>query len=291
MWAETGDAMKDQRRRRVNAAILRRKFRRGGDTNLGFLRVCKLVNFEASEIFYGKNKFRFSGTNGCMAAYAYVTKIGSRNLDFVKNVSVAAPFTSSDRGWYGENWNPSGWMRVHEVYDRMAFPFPARTPEQRWRYPRLNFKDAWCMLAWKLTTAQSLDAINIVIADPSEYNDYCGIKPHEQAWSAFEDLTTAKPFLEFHVTIVKEAGSDPTLLKGSYKYIIAMLKNLAVCRVHLAEFGHDEEGPDGRWKLAPQPYVDKRGCFTMDQDSDRSVEVVDILPDMERLFEGKWPKA
>ncbi|KAF2822603.1 hypothetical protein CC86DRAFT_410199 [Ophiobolus disseminans] len=76
LWVETGYALKNQRCRRVNAAILWRTFRRGGDVNLGFLCTCKLVNFEATEIFYGENKFRFSGNNGLMTAYAYITKIG-----------------------------------------------------------------------------------------------------------------------------------------------------------------------------------------------------------------------
>jgi hypothetical protein len=50
------------------------------------------------------------------------------------------------------------------------------------------------------------------------------------------------------------------------------------------------EGSNGRWKLAPQPYVDKCGPFTLNKDDDCSVEIVDVLPDMELLFEGKWPK-
>jgi hypothetical protein len=40
----------------------------------------------------------------------------------------------------------------------------------------------------------------------------------------------------------------------------------------------------------PQPYVDKRGRFTLDQDLDHSVEVVDVLPDIARMFEDRWAK-
>lgn len=155
LWAETGIALKSQRHSRVNGAILRRAFKPGGDSNLGFLRLNKLINFEAAEIFYGENKFRFPGTNGHMVAFAFVTKISKHSLDLIKNISIAAPFPNSNRGMYGENWNPSSWSRVHEIYNRMAFPYPWTTRCDRKRYPRPDFEHAWSMLAWKLTTAHS----------------------------------------------------------------------------------------------------------------------------------------
>jgi hypothetical protein len=278
--------------RRINAAILQQTFRRFGDCNLGFLRVCKLINFEAAEIFYGENKFRFSGTNGHMAAYAFVTKIGPRNLNLIKALSIAAPLTSNDRGIYGENWNPSGWMRVHEIYDRMPFSFPRDSPRNRWRYPRIDFAAAWCMLVWKLTTADRLEDLNIVLPNhPNEYNHYYGVEKRGMIWSAFDDLIAAKPFLEMHATLVMDTASDPTEPEDSHLGIIGMLKELGVCRVHLAVFGSDDEGGvNGLWMTVPQPYVDKRGRFTLDQDLDHSVEVVDVLPDIARMFEDRWAK-
>lgn len=63
LWAEPNDTPKDQRRHLVNATVLREPFLRGGDVKLEFLCTCKQISFEASEIFYGDNDFRFSGTD------------------------------------------------------------------------------------------------------------------------------------------------------------------------------------------------------------------------------------
>jgi len=115
------------------------------------------------------------------------------------------------------------------------------------------------------------------------------VKKTGMIWSAFEDLTLAKLFLEMHLTILMGLQSESAQLCGSFLDVIAMLEELAVCRVYLGIFGADDEGLNGCWKLAPQPYVDKRGRFTLNKYMDCSVEIVDVLPDMELMFAGKWP--
>ncbi|KAF2822604.1 hypothetical protein CC86DRAFT_410200 [Ophiobolus disseminans] len=173
----------------------------------------------------------------------------------------------------------------------MAFPFPNSTPRDRWRYSRLHFDDAWCTLAGRLTTADYLEVLNIIVpVPPDESNYFCGVQKRGKTWSAFDDLTVTKPFLEMHITVLIDSARGLKNLPNTHCDIVAMLKELAVCRVHLAKFGADEEGSNGRWKLVKQPFVDKRGRFTLLKDMDRSVEVIDVLLDMERLFAGKWAK-
>jgi hypothetical protein len=74
---------------------------------------------EAAELFYEKNELRFSGINGHMAAWAFVSKIGRQNLNFIKSITLSMPFWSVNCGMYGENWNPYCGRRIHELYDRM----------------------------------------------------------------------------------------------------------------------------------------------------------------------------
>ena len=62
--------------------------------------------------------------------------------------------------------------------------------------------------------------------------------------------------------------------------LIRKLRALAVCRNRFADLD-----VGGHWTLSqPQPYIDKRGCVTI-KALDASEELIDILPDMERLFE------
>ncbi|CAO2649858.1 Nn.00g011500.m01.CDS01 [Neocucurbitaria sp. VM-36] len=53
--------------------------------NLGFLRTCRTVQSEGSEVFYGENEFRFSGLNGHMVANLFIRKI-SDGTDSVQGV-------------------------------------------------------------------------------------------------------------------------------------------------------------------------------------------------------------
>jgi hypothetical protein len=147
LWAETGDVYADRRRRRENRTILRRRFGKNEESNLGLLRTCKQVNTEAAELFYGKNEFRFSGINGHMAAWAFVSKIGRHNLNFIKSITLSMPFWSVSRGMYGENWNPDNGRRIHELYNRRPFPCPATEKRDMHRYPRLNFENSWRALS------------------------------------------------------------------------------------------------------------------------------------------------
>jgi hypothetical protein len=246
MWAETGHVYADQKVRRQTKGALKRTFWHRRAVNLGLLRTCKQINTEAAEVFYGDNEFRFSGTNGHMVAYAYLKKIGPRNLDFFRSITIAVPVPSNNRGMYGENWNPETWMRINEVYDRAPFPYPRDTARNRWFYARLDYIDSWCALAWMLTTAHRLQTLHIVIPQPYEQPIYFhGRGTIGRVWSAFDDLVAAKPELEFHVTRIIEQdheGTDTSLA------ITNILRSIGVCRVHLATFDQERRG---RWSMMP----------------------------------------
>ncbi|KAF2029503.1 hypothetical protein EK21DRAFT_112876 [Setomelanomma holmii] len=104
-WAETGDQYEDHRLRRRSKKEYGKLFKH--EHNLRLLRTCKRVNAEATGTFYGGNDFRFSGLNGHMVAYAWLTKIGPRNRCLLTSLTVAMPFRSDDRSIYGWNWNPN----------------------------------------------------------------------------------------------------------------------------------------------------------------------------------------
>lgn len=277
LWAESGEVYKNQKLRRRNKAIMNRTVFAGRRrcVNLGLLRTCKQVNMEGAEIFYGHNEFRFSGKNGHMAAFAFVTKIGPRNLDFMKTITCALPLRSSDEGMYGENWNPTCWKRIHEIYDRMPFPYSPKVWRYRKLYKRLDFQDAWYKLAEKLIKAYALEHVTFVLPECS-YFSYDDAK--HPPYDALGDLCAAKPLLELHVVRMMNIG-DGNKLSASSTEVIGKLKQLGLCRVHLAAFD-----PDGCWALPPQPYVDKRGAFTKNKDLDRTVEVIDVLLDLWRLY-------
>ena len=65
----------------------------------------------------------------------------------------------------------------------------------------------------------------------------------------------------------------------SHRTLLKFFMSLGTCRVRLAIFE-----PKGNWKLAPQPYIDRHGMFVEDAALDASVQEVDVLPDIARLF-------
>lgn len=142
LWPETGDVYADQKRCRRNAVILKRKLCTKRAHNLGLLRTCNQINAEVAVVFYGQNEFRFSGVNGNIATYAFITKIGRRNLKLLKSITMAMPLWIPERGHYDENWNPTTWRLIDEVYDRMPSPYIWTKGWCRRRFPRLGFRES-----------------------------------------------------------------------------------------------------------------------------------------------------
>lgn len=190
--------------------------------------------------------------DGHLAAFAFVTKIGPCNLGFIKSTTPALPIESYDKGKYGENWNPSSWRRINEVYNRMPFPYSPKPWLYRKQYKRLAYGDAWCHLAWKLTTAQRLTNITFVLPDITEFSRGLRSKYHK-AISALDDLCTAKPFLKLQIVRLAHEGD---ILCAMHAAWIAHLVSFGTSCVHTVT-----HQLDGRWALLGQPYVNKHGGF------------------------------
>ncbi|KAF3038646.1 hypothetical protein E8E12_005295 [Didymella heteroderae] len=103
---ETGIGKQDFWQRRLDKKFYRRIFNRE-NVNLGFLRVCKQVNAEAAQVFYGQNEFRFSGTNGCIVAAAFVYTIKARNTHWLAHLTIAMPLLTEDRSIYANEGTAS----------------------------------------------------------------------------------------------------------------------------------------------------------------------------------------
>ncbi|KAI4617004.1 uncharacterized protein J4E87_008516 [Alternaria ethzedia] len=285
LWPETGDMDTEYYRRVRNGSRLRKMFGRRGARNLGLLRTCKQVCAEATEVFYGNNEFRFSGLNGHMVAYAFATKIGPRNLGFMKSMTMAIPCRSEDRGCMASHWNPHTWLRTHDVYDLMPFPYPWTKGKLRKRFPRLDFEDSWSSLAWMLAGAHRLNQITFVLPHYIRY--------HRVAWglhryvrccgrrlvSAMDDIVAAKPFLQVAIIRMFKDPNEDASCDSSQRCLIKELKSIVFCNVRLARFCKNQN-----WELDPQPYVDRDGEFVEDQALDASEDPLDMLPDIERLF-------
>ncbi|KAL0261371.1 hypothetical protein SLS55_002801 [Diplodia seriata] len=65
---------------------------------LGVLRLNKLINREAAEVFYGENEFRFSAFNSSIPAHAFMATIGTQNTRFLRKLTLFVPFLK--RGCY-----------------------------------------------------------------------------------------------------------------------------------------------------------------------------------------------
>ncbi|KAF2665755.1 hypothetical protein BT63DRAFT_463950 [Microthyrium microscopicum] len=63
-----------------------------------FLRTCKAIYEEACPIFYGNNRFRFSGEQGWIALWLFTAKIGERNSSFLRQISVPSPWLNETYG-------------------------------------------------------------------------------------------------------------------------------------------------------------------------------------------------
>ena len=59
---------------------------------VGLLRTSRFVNREARDMFYGGNKWRFSGVNVWMAANTFLFTIGYDSFQCIKSITLPTPF-------------------------------------------------------------------------------------------------------------------------------------------------------------------------------------------------------
>jgi len=92
LWPEcdTPDVAQQHKSIARNFQYLKHKLSRR-HFNVGLLRTCKLINYEARDIFYGCNEWRFSGLNGWMVANAFLYTIGANNIKSIKNLTLPMP--------------------------------------------------------------------------------------------------------------------------------------------------------------------------------------------------------
>jgi hypothetical protein len=105
----------------------------------------------------------------------------------------------------------------------------------------------------------------------------------ERTLDAIDDIVAAKPFFELHVVRMSEQGDTTGELESDHGYLISEMKEIGVCRVHLAFF--DDQG---KWNLAPEPYVGKYGQFVGTEEENMSLDPLDVLPHIGRILDGKW---
>lgn len=281
VWAETGDQDEDHKVHRRRGRAHRKLFKQVH--NLRLLRTCKQILFEASPFFYRRNDFRFSGLNGHMVAYAWILKIGPRNWPYIESMTIGMPLRSYQRGCLGRNWNPSIWTWVHKIYDDMPFAFPAST--KRFKCQRLHYETSWNALARKLVHLPRLKALTLVLPEDCTYTEnhqYEALKRqlNQNALRGFKDILAAKPFFELHIVRMLDLDSDPTKILNDHAFVIKTLRSLAVCRVQFASFDIG-----GDWRLVPnKPFVDRRGCVVTQAHLDAVEDVMEILPDVGRIF-------
>lgn len=269
-----------RRARQKNTRQLKQKFLYDLEVNLGFFRTCKQIYCEATKVFYGQNEFRFSGLNGHMVAFAYMSKIGARNFAFMESMTIAMPFRSYDRGGYAVHWNPCTWRRVNEVYDNLPFPYPGQRQQDRRRFPRLEYEQAWHALAWRLANACSLTTLNLVLPEHSWPITYFPTG-HAQALSAIDDIVAGNPFLELHIVrVFPPSQAIGNTINQCQRDFIKLLKGTGcILRVQPAR-----SNSKGYWKLIPQAFPNKHGEFCASAADDKNVDTVDVLPDIWHLF-------
>lgn len=76
---------------------------------LRFLRLCRQVNQEASDIYYGTNEFRFTGACGAYFLRAFMRTIGSANTSCLRKITLPihwSGYSTDSNDMYGE-WKPA----------------------------------------------------------------------------------------------------------------------------------------------------------------------------------------
>jgi len=148
---------------------------------LQLLRVCKQLNEEAAEIFYGENIFRFIGRGGWVVALAFMNKIGRQHWRFLKHLVLPVPIPTQGKAFDCTAWQYHVYRPAHhdaleellsinqkeywiELLQEIGLRVPRQLPGNLGafvRYPWLSFKIVCDLLA----QAQRLRNLDLVITD------------------------------------------------------------------------------------------------------------------------------
>ncbi|KAJ4364122.1 hypothetical protein N0V83_009577 [Neocucurbitaria cava] len=168
--------------------------------NLSFLRTCRAVQSEGSEVFYGENEFRFSNVNGHMVANLFIHKIYKQHFMFITQLTIPMPFPTRNR--------------EHPNSIRTRDNFRASLPTQSWldNGTRINYVPTFEHLVWNLNRIEKFKKLVLVLHWDTSFEvahylkDAGGYGVSESddnraIWRAFTNLIEAKP--ELQVDIVR----------------------------------------------------------------------------------------
>ncbi|ORY06395.1 hypothetical protein BCR34DRAFT_616976 [Clohesyomyces aquaticus] len=158
LWHETGYTITDRRVRRLTFFTLDSLMRTAIPT-IALLRTCKLIDSEASPIFYSGHEFLSSGINGHMMAHTFLYTISKANIECLNHLTIAIPFHAYDRGIYGRNWSALSLMQTQHLQSACTFNTP---PRPAWNRPTWGFREHVGRLFDILAKAKTLKALTLV---------------------------------------------------------------------------------------------------------------------------------
>ncbi|KAF2014008.1 hypothetical protein BU24DRAFT_250716 [Aaosphaeria arxii CBS 175.79] len=262
-WPETGVCDGDHRFDRYREAKLTRekfsKLTSSGDLNLKFLRVNRLINAEASQVFFGENEFRFSAINGQMAANIWMRRIYQRHYRWLKSITIAVPFYSDS---FRSPYNATSIRTRDDMYDVMMFR-SSRCPKSCHSSPKQVFTDrefkyteAFVSLTAELMRATNLRTITLVIPHDYRYKQtdrhedgYFDSETHDgqrQIWRDLQKLFLANPNLSLKMVCLRDGDGESNIWDYNFcdRKLVEQLSSLAPTTMWSAK--NDSEG---KWSV------------------------------------------
>jgi hypothetical protein len=186
-WAEV-DCLGSYKKQRAQDASTLRSLIETRDLNLSFLRTCRRIHAEGSEVFYGENEFRFSGVSRHMIANLFVRKIYKQHFQWLTTLTIAMPFHNT----YSSQ---SIWRSRRYTYNdpNDALPF------SEWRDCWFEFDAAFEHLVWNLVRAERFTKLRLLL--PHDYECDTGGAMTSSIGKDFRKLLAAKSSL--HLEIVR----------------------------------------------------------------------------------------
>jgi hypothetical protein len=190
LWAESDTAnhtywLRVQNKKNLLYQIRKRQL------NLSFLRTCRMVHIEGSELFYGENEFRFTSVNGHMVANLFVRKIYKQHFQWIKELTMAMPF------YIGEYVHP--WSSSKRKYNDIN----PLLPSSDWADKEYDYLAALQHLVWNFKRMERLNRLCLVL--PFEY-EFERCDTNKKIWDEMKGLIQVKPDLE--VEIMRMAPKD-----------------------------------------------------------------------------------
>lgn len=152
------------------------------ELNLSFLRTCRLVHNEASEVFYGENEFLFTAINGHMVANLFIRKIYKQHFQYINELKIPMPlYISSD-------YHP--WRSNTHRYNNIVPQLLATN----WEDKNFDYVQAWKHLAWNMMRMDCLRKLTLVLPEYHYWFNYSG--KDMESLDEIRSPVAAKPRME-----------------------------------------------------------------------------------------------